>query len=65
MNSYIGVVPHPFFAVTGDDGTFKLQGVPPGTYTIEVVQEKLGKKDGTLTLPASGTAQIDFTYGSQ
>jgi plastocyanin len=65
MNSYIGVVPHPFFAVTGDDGAFTLRGVPPGTYTIEVVQEKLGKKEGTLTLPASGTASIDFTYGSQ
>ncbi len=64
MRSYIGVSPHPFFAVTGDDGTFTLKGVPPGTYTIEAVHEKFGKKEGTLTLAPSGMATIDFTYGS-
>jgi hypothetical protein len=64
MRSYVGVSADPFFAVTGDDGTFTLPGVPPGTYTIEVVQEKLGKKEGTLTLAPSGVASIDFTYGS-
>jgi hypothetical protein len=64
MRSWIGVSPHPFFAVTGEDGSFTLQGVPPGTYTIEVVQEKLGKKEGKLTLAAGGNATIDFLYGS-
>lgn len=63
MRAYIGVSPHPFFAVTGEDGSFTLRGVPPGTYTIEVVQEKLGKKEGKVTLSPSGTASIDFTYG--
>ncbi len=65
MRSWIGVSSHPFFAVTGDDGAFTLSGVPPGTYTIEVVHEKLGRKEGKVTLTASGTASIDFTYGSQ
>lgn len=64
MRSYVGVSADPFYAITGDDGTFTLPGIPPGTYTIEVVQEKLGRKEGTVTLPASGTASIDFTYGS-
>lgn len=64
MRSYIGVVSHPFFAVTGEDGSFSLKGVPPGTYTIEVVQEKLGRKEGKVTLSASGAVTIDFTYGS-
>ena len=64
MRSYIGVSPHPFFAVTGDDGTFTLKGVPPGTYTIEAVQEKYGRKEGKLTLAPSGNATMDFTYGS-
>ena len=64
MRAYIGVSPHPFFAVTGDNGTFTLKGVPPGTYTIEVVHEKLGTKEGKLTLPPSGAASIDFTYGN-
>lgn len=64
MRAYVGVSPHPFFAVTGDDGSFSLRGVPPGTYTIEVVHEKLGSKEGRVTLSANGTASIDFTYGS-
>ena len=64
MRSYIGVSANPFFAVTDEDGSFTLRGVPPGTYTIEVVQEKLGRKEGTVTLPPAGTASIDFTYGS-
>jgi len=64
MRAYIGVSPHPFFAVTGDDGTFTIKGVPPGTYTIEAVHEKYGRKEGTLTLAASGAATIDFAYGS-
>jgi len=63
MRSYIGVSPHPFYAVTGDDGTFTLKGVPPGTYTIEAVQEKYGRRQSKVTLAPSGTATIDFTYG--
>src|SRR5512140_4009809 len=43
MNAYIGVVNHPFFAVTAGGGKFELRNVPPGTYTIEAVHEKLGR----------------------
>jgi plastocyanin len=64
MRSWVAVSPHPFFAVTGDDGTFSLRGVPPGSYTIEAVHEKYGRKEGKLTLAPNGTASIDFTYGS-
>ena len=64
MRSYIGVAPHPFFAVTGDDGSFSIKGVPPGVYTVEAVHEKYGRKEGKLTVPASGTASIEFTYGT-
>ena len=40
MSAWIGVVDHPFFAVTGTDGKFEIKGLPPGRYTIEVWQEK-------------------------
>jgi plastocyanin len=63
MRSYIGVSPHPFFAVTGDDGTFILRGVPPGTYTIEAVHEKYGRKEGKVTVAPTGSATLDFSYG--
>ncbi len=64
MRAYVGVSPHPFFFVTADDGTFVLKGVPPGTYTIEAVHEKYGRKEGKVTVAPSGTASIEFTYGS-
>jgi plastocyanin len=64
MRSYVAVSPHPFFAVTGGDGTFTLKGVPPGTYTIEAVHEKYGRKESKLTLAPNGSATLDFTYGS-
>jgi len=63
MRSYIGVSPHPFFAVTGEDGSFTLKGVPPGTYTVEAVHEKYGRKEGKLTLAPNGSAVLDFAYG--
>ena len=52
MRAYIGVVSHPFFAVTGDDGTYTLKGLPPGTYTIEIVHEKYGKQEQQVTVGA-------------
>ena len=64
MRAWIGVSPHPFFAVSGEDGTFRIEGVPPGTYTVEAVHEKFGRKEGKLTLSPSGSASIEFTYGS-
>jgi plastocyanin len=65
MRSWVAVSPHPFFAVTGDDGAFTLKGVPPGTYTVEAAHEKYGKKEGTLTLAPNGAASMDFTYGDK
>ncbi len=34
MKAYIGVLDHPFFSVTGDDGSFQIVGLPPGSYVI-------------------------------
>lgn len=39
MKSYIGVLSHPFFAVTGPDGKFEIKGVPAGEYTLAVWHE--------------------------
>lgn len=64
MRAYIGVVSHPFFAVTGDDGTYTIKGLPPGTYTLEVWQEKYGTKDQQVTVGAKESKTQDFTIGS-
>lgn len=64
MRAYIGVVSHPFFAVTGDDGTYTIKGLPPGTYTLEVWQEKYGTKDMQVTVAPKESKTQDFTIGS-
>ena len=62
MHAYVGVLDHPFFAVTGPDGSFDLKGLPPGTYTIEAWHETLGAQTQTVTITAkeSGTVAFEF-----
>jgi hypothetical protein len=64
MRAYIGVVGHPFFAVTGDDGTFTIKGLPPGTYTLEAIQEKFGSKEMQVTVGAKEAKTADFDFKS-
>src|SRR6266568_7094058 len=62
MRAYIGVVGHPFFAVTGDDGTFTIKGLPPGTYVIQTWHEKYGPMEQTVTVGAKESKTVDFSY---
>lgn len=62
MVGYVGVVPHPYFAVTGPDGAFELKGVPPGEYTIEAWHEKYGTKTGKIKLDPRGVAEVEFVF---
>jgi plastocyanin len=62
MKSYIGVLKHPFFAVTGKDGSFEIKGLPPGDYTIEAWHEKLGTSTQKVTVAAKETKTVDFSF---
>ena len=57
MNAYVGVLDHPYFAVTGEDGKFELKTLPPGTYTIEAWHEKLGAQHPERHARAEGNAR--------
>jgi hypothetical protein len=61
MEGYIGVVDHPFFAVSGDDGTFRIEGLPAGDYTIGVWHEQLGEREMVVTVTAQEESTADFT----
>src|SRR6266496_5097453 len=66
MKAYIGVLKHPFFGVSGEDGAYSIKGLPPGTYTVAAWRE--GGVNGTektmsVTVPASGSAKADFSFG--
>jgi plastocyanin len=62
MRMYINVVKNPFYAVTGPDGKYEIKGLPPGTYTIGFVQEKLGEKDQKITVAAKDSKTVDQTF---
>jgi hypothetical protein len=65
MSAYANVVPHPFFAVTKNDGTFEIRGLPPGTYAVELWHETLGTQTQSVTVdgktPATLTAAFKAT----
>lgn len=58
MRAVIVVTENPFHAVVGRDGAFRIDGVPPGTYTLVIWHPDLGEVDRTVTVPASGTVQV-------
>ncbi|MBI3895061.1 MAG: carboxypeptidase regulatory-like domain-containing protein [Acidobacteria bacterium] len=62
MKAYVGVVSHPFFAVTGSDGSFELKGLPPGDYTIEAWHEKYGASEQKVTIAPQETKTVDFNF---
>jgi hypothetical protein len=62
MSAYIGVLDHPFFSVTDDQGRFSIPNLPPGKYEIEAWHEKYGTASMTVSVDAAGTATADFTF---
>jgi plastocyanin len=62
MISYAGVVNHPYFGVTGDNGTFELKSVPPGKYKVSAWHEKFGEQVQEVTLGDKETKTVDFTF---
>lgn len=62
MKAYVGVVSHPFFGVTGEDGTFVLSGLPPGDYTLEAWHEKLGTQEIKVSVAAKETKPAEFSF---
>jgi len=51
--------------VTGPDGKYTITGLPPGTYTIAFVQEKLGEQTQQVTLAAKDSKTADQTFKQQ
>lgn len=62
MGAYVGVLPHPFFAVSAADGSFTIKDLPAGTYTIEAWHEKLGTQTQQITVGDKESKPANFTF---
>lgn len=62
MFAYVGVVDHPFHAVSDADGAFKLAKLPAGTYTIEAFHRKGGKQTKEVKVDESGEVNVTFEF---
>ena len=62
MNAYVGVLEHPYFTVTSDDGKFDISSLPPGDYVVEAWHEELGTQTQNITVGEGATAELNFTF---
>ena len=62
MKGFVYVIEHPYFAVTGIDGSFSIVDVPPGKYTAAVWHEQLGERTAEVEVQDGGTSELTFTY---
>lgn len=61
MTAYILVADNPFFGVTAADGTFKIENVPAGTYTLKAWHEKYGAQTQQVTVKGGEAATVNLT----
>lgn len=62
MEAFLNVVKNPFFAVSNIDGTYEIQGLPPGTYTLVAVHEKLGIQSQQITIQSHQASNANFAF---
>jgi len=62
MSAYVGVETHPYFAVSGADGSFTIASAPAGKRTIRAWQERYGWITRTIDVKAGATTTIDLSY---
>ena len=65
MTEYIGVVEHPYFAVSDLSGGFAIDGVPPGNRTLQAWHEVYGLLGETVVVAADSTSQVELTYSGE
>ncbi len=62
MRGFVVVSEHPFFAVSGADGTFAIHGVPPGSYRLEAWHARYGRKKASAKVVREGVVRVEIAY---
>jgi len=60
MEAYVVVLQNPYYAVTGSGGSFTIEDLPAGKYTLAIWSEKLKAEPVQVTVPESGTVETGF-----
>ncbi len=63
MLAYVLVAPHGYTAMTDENGTFRIDGIPPGSYQLRAWHEALGQLDKPVTVRAGGETTVTFDVG--
>jgi hypothetical protein len=63
--AYVGVLAHPFFAITGKDGAFTIKDLPPGEYTLAAWHERFGEQTAVIRVEAGEVKRQDYSSNSQ
>jgi hypothetical protein len=61
MRSYIAVLANPFFAVTKEDGSFEIKGLPAGEYEVEAIHEKAKAANQKVSVKGGEAAKLNFS----
>jgi hypothetical protein len=62
MRAYIGVVSHPYFAVSGNTGTFEIANVPAGKQVVRAWHEQYGELEHAIVVKPGSTTSVDFQF---
>jgi plastocyanin len=62
MKMYLNVMAHPYFAITDANGKFTIPNLPPGTYTLAVIHEKLPEQTLQILVGPKQDKHADFSY---
>ena len=65
MTGWVVVVDNPFFALSGADGSFTIDKVPAGKYTVEYWHEKLGKQTVDVEVKAGKPAALNLEMAAK
>ena len=62
MKAWMAVMPHPFYSVSQDNGSFTIANLPPGNYTLVAWHEKYGSKEQQITVAPKESKSVSFTF---
>lgn len=65
MQAFVRVDPHPFHAVSGRDGRFRILDIPPGEHTFEFWHERLGTRTETVRIRPGETTVLEIEYAPE